>query len=1139
MAIGVPASNVYSIYIKNYNMDGTFHNQETLMYTVPMEYEEPNALIDPKIVSEMGKAGSLDFNMAFGHPYFNALIQMKTIFRVEYDGKTIFRGRVLTVNAGHMSGNKAVHCEGDFAFFLDSQIEGEDDKTRPKTDVLTYLQKLVANHNAQMSENGPSDKTFVLGEVPGQYTSATTSDQRVTADSNYQYGSTSWKDTQSELTSLANSYGGCFRTRYQNGTTYLDWVDGYYNPTVNPQVIELGENLLDVTSNSEVSNLFTALIPVGSSGGKKLTIKGYQTAIHGDNNRILVPQIAQVFSDDELNKGYHNKQDYLNAITEHGTIYKTQSFPNADTQQKLWEYATDWIKNNYVGGIHEFDVSAMDMHVLGESSGKFITGDRVTVVYPDISARTSNPDAVVRRTLTIMRIEYDLYNPEKNTYQIGIPNMLVNREYGVKKTSSGGGGGGIRNQENIDAGLNGFLNKLDQNNWMFVISAADYNPGKWREYVEKIEDQEVADKFDEAGQQAAFFYLNRYDKLSGPEKLVESKAIIMDGTSGIIDFNHAPFIARFGPEAGNVVRDLAAASLKIKNQTVELDLKECFDPDHHIIPSPFSQEGMRTILKIKADKDGGTFDVGKIINKNTEGFGDQVSTFVASAKDDMIATVKESIGTFDISGNIKETIDNLKGMFNFDGTLDGLDFTIFNGNTDVAELDGLTELFKFGRQDPTDDSPDNPWNVFLNNTVQYKDEHGTNQTKTGFVTAADFNIENEIPSFKTKVAVIDELVASKATISELNAVEAKIDKITGNTIQANSVCRAANLGFTTGYGGNIYCDHFYVQTSGTGAAGDCATSFNDATVMFEDGEFTMRLNRVGGGYKDVTFDVASSAWFTGEVEAVWDGAVGKIDFPTGTRESITLTLPKSGAYGDNPDTETKTLDLVSDGGYVKLRDHSDTSKIYAQIAASGDRSVRSLSATGVESYNVGSHVATLNVTADYTAGSSTSESIEFVVRAGAYTPASSGAGSYAIEVAGDSQKISFTATDAYNDGRDKGWDGCYDTVSIYPSTNRSLAPGSSVTVYARANRTPDATGYTNVASITISTPSQTGATVRRRAVSSGGETYKDMYLYRKTSRVDSSGNPIYQSVFSVGGVGVYTSSDNICNVGASKTVYYS
>ena len=148
---------------------------ETLIQTIPIDGEP--VMLQPRVKVEMGKAGSFEFSMESASPIYNSLMQMKTMFRVTYFGETVFRGRVLTIGRT-MWGTRSIHCEGDFTFLMDSHQIGTKEETRPTIGVLAYLQQIIAQHNSDMGND--NWKKFTLGEVPGQYTSKTPTEQRVT-----------------------------------------------------------------------------------------------------------------------------------------------------------------------------------------------------------------------------------------------------------------------------------------------------------------------------------------------------------------------------------------------------------------------------------------------------------------------------------------------------------------------------------------------------------------------------------------------------------------------------------------------------------------------------------------------------------------------------------------------------------------------------------------------------------------------------------------------------------------------------------------------------------------------------------------------------------------------------------------------
>lgn len=212
------------------------------------------------------------------------------------------------------------------------------------------------------------------------------------------------------------------------------------------------------------------------------TIQQYKTSvIYGEPLRptkfLFVPEMNDFYTDEQLNTVYHSADEYRHAVDKYGFIYKSQKFENADTVQKLLDYAKDWIKNNYHGGIINFTITALDMHALGHNDlDKYTVGRRVEVKYPDPALNTQ-----ASQTLTIISAEYDLNNPEKNRYKIGIPDVTLNKVYGETSKSGGGGGGGGKTSDETDeetnAEVDGLIDAedlvdriLDQKTWAHVLT---------------------------------------------------------------------------------------------------------------------------------------------------------------------------------------------------------------------------------------------------------------------------------------------------------------------------------------------------------------------------------------------------------------------------------------------------------------------------------------------------------------------------------------------------------------------------------------------------------------------------------------------------------------------------------------------
>lgn len=238
-----------------------------LMYEIPGDYPEEELLIDPKVKNEMGKAGTLEFAMQPCNPWYTALMQMRTRLRVDLDQNTIFYGRVLSIDTD-MYGKRTVHCEGALAFLLDTLMESTKEEERQKITLEAYVKSLVDSHNNVVGDE--TWKKFGYGEIPGFYSSSIKSEQKPVETEEKKFGTSSWTSVLNCFEDLTSKYGGYLRATHKNGVNYLDWLRYYYNPVKNDQPLQVGENIVDLSSTVDVNGMFTALIPEGTKNGKSL-----------------------------------------------------------------------------------------------------------------------------------------------------------------------------------------------------------------------------------------------------------------------------------------------------------------------------------------------------------------------------------------------------------------------------------------------------------------------------------------------------------------------------------------------------------------------------------------------------------------------------------------------------------------------------------------------------------------------------------------------------------------------------------------------------------------------------------------------------------------------------------------------------
>ena len=911
---------MYDIYIKNYlNSSGTVTTTETLMYSIPLTstYQD-NIVIDPVVSCEMGKTGSLEFTIRQNNPYYGCWQQMRTIIRVVYDGTTIFRGRALTID-NTLDGAKKLHFEGDMAFLLDTHQPGVKEEDRTEITILAYLQRLISRHNTQMDDNSQPDKAdhkFTLGEVPGQYSNSITSAMRVNPDSTKKYGTDSRTTTMAALEELQKDYGGYFRTRYVNGVTYLDWLEAWFNPSTNLQSVEVSDNLIDLSNSAEVENIFTAVVPIGNNSGKEVTIEGYKEDIHGANDRILVPQIVSLFTDAELNSGYHTKSDYQNAINRYGIIYKVQKFENADTKEKLWNYCIDWIKNNYVGSVVNYTLTAIDMHHIDGYVQKYLVGDRIKLIYPNPDTMASNPGETIEKDVTIISIKYNLHNPEKNSYAVGTPNSLVQKKYGSASGNKGGGGGGGHNQNDDEMKQQEYEAKLKATEtqvWRMVISEKGDKPT----YIALKE--KYGDDAAENAQKAAYTVIMRAqekvfdpdDEFDGEDKYV-MPSILIDGPGSMISILSSQMANEHIPLSAKAAMDKAMNEALEKKQLTLDAVKSIvigglqnnitlLEPVKETLP--LTEEGAAEYLY-----ELGMYGKNPVLTISPEAFDDTLSGRMCSGAISVVKKVKAPLDNllnkwgFKTESDITTaSVQGMNGSVNSQLSTQGEDGTGDKPNVLTDGINGLSEYFDPDSGDGildkiqtviTDgrdgsivcgetDNPSKP-PVTVNKTITYTGSDGKTHTIEGAIKATDFydttigslnaNLINVndlvvnhtalIANLQAGVANIRELFADYAKIADLNAQIAKIPTLTG---------------IAASFSGNVSCsgliaDALYIRGSSTSQDVSKAVKYVLRTSAEGATNTTLEIQHFDGTKEELTFKRAAVPNMTGS----WGGGTVRI-----------------------------------------------------------------------------------------------------------------------------------------------------------------------------------------------------------------------------------------------------------------------
>lgn len=224
-------------------------------------------VLQPRCKLEVNTVGEASFTILANHPYYNKLKKLKSVFEIKQNGETIFRGR-MTTDSKDFYNQTAVDLEGILACTNDTMVPPFNfpndfaGATESENIVRFFLEWILAQHN----EHAEPWQQLQLGNVtvsdPNNY---------ITRESK-EYAST-WDTLRSKL--FESELGGYLCIRYEDDGNYVDYLSEF--ELTNTQRIRLTENLLDLTNQTDASETYSAILPLGKQktgvgGEKRLTI---------------------------------------------------------------------------------------------------------------------------------------------------------------------------------------------------------------------------------------------------------------------------------------------------------------------------------------------------------------------------------------------------------------------------------------------------------------------------------------------------------------------------------------------------------------------------------------------------------------------------------------------------------------------------------------------------------------------------------------------------------------------------------------------------------------------------------------------------------------------------------------------------
>lgn len=341
---------------------------------------------------ESGQSPTLSLTIQPTHPLWDSftrdtvMLPNREVELVEFEtGIVLFRGRVRAISM-EFDGSKKLTCEGAMAYLNDTTVrpyktydtdEIECDINAP-AEANKLFEWFIEQHNARVMN---ACEKFRIG---------------VNAGANYgklQRGTGTGPATLKEMRDkLEKACGGWLRVRYDATGSIIDWLPdtGAAEAT---QRVELGSNLLDLDTQVDGKDIYTAIVPVGKTGKgedeRKVNISA-ETAYVPFGFAIQVDAVVD-----------------MTAAEKYGRIEKTISY-DLDKPQALADKA---VADLAAGKLDDsIEVSAFDLHNLNEQTLPIDFLDRVFV--------KSGPHGIERYMICSGRT-INLTNPTATQFKLG------------------------------------------------------------------------------------------------------------------------------------------------------------------------------------------------------------------------------------------------------------------------------------------------------------------------------------------------------------------------------------------------------------------------------------------------------------------------------------------------------------------------------------------------------------------------------------------------------------------------------------------------------------------------------------------------------------------------------------------------
>lgn len=322
-------------------------------------------IINPRLTLEVNQTDSLEFSFMPDHPLYYDLTKLSTTIEVQQGKEILFRGRILNDDVDFY-GQKSVHCEGALSFLGDTLMAPYAAGTY--TTAKDLFKAAIDQHYAQVPNSTPERRLKYV---------------RCDVTTEIDMESEDYQQTSEIISSLLSDVGGYIKLEYydtgETGISYLSSLDHESN-----QVIDFGQNLLDISQHIDASELYTSVVCLGARD-------------ENTGERITTGNGSAMYVEDQ------------DAIETYGRIIRVFTYDDITSQEDLRTLA----EYQLALGIQQtttFEIKAVDMHLIAPSIEKIRRGDNVRI--------RSGPHSIDTYFMC-SKSDLDLQNPENTVYTFG------------------------------------------------------------------------------------------------------------------------------------------------------------------------------------------------------------------------------------------------------------------------------------------------------------------------------------------------------------------------------------------------------------------------------------------------------------------------------------------------------------------------------------------------------------------------------------------------------------------------------------------------------------------------------------------------------------------------------------------------